>query len=112
MSLVLEAKLPRVNSTSSNRGEDLFDCLDASHIYTTLREFILPELNSFSTVANNWEWPSKIAQTTRFFETRYIRESDLFEESMGPLLPPKKKFQIQLTIKTIRRGKPSIAGDI
>lgn len=68
----------------------------------------LPELRS----SQASDWMQSLSQSQTSANIKSIESMDIIDEVQGPLMPPEKRFEVELIIENIRKGKPSYSNDI
>ena len=108
MEQVLAATIQERDLTNSNLPEDIYRFLETSELYIKYASRIVPK--HFFFINDEWEWALPYSDTTAF-EAGYgeFNEPDFIE---SPLMPPMKRYQIELEIRNIKRGPPSYCDDI
>jgi len=111
MPTLLPAIISEKSSTSSHSDEDWYSGLFEGGGLIQLGQFHLPDCDTINGIVG-WRWSPDKIETASVGETKYPKSLEIIEEIESPLIPPNKKFQVKLLIKTVRKGKPSVCDEI
>lgn len=112
MSLVLEAALPEKNLTTSHQDDDWLNFIESQHQIIKVEELCLPELSMPLNESSTGDWFLINGETSASERALGHVESNIFVEIESPLMPPQRRFRINLKITSIRKGQPSICDEV
>ena len=112
MSPILKAGLPKKSPTCLDQDDDWLNFLDEKYLIVEAKKYIFPKLAIDLVEGIDGNWSLENDETGRNVKSFYQLEPDIVDDIDSPVMPPKNQFTINLIVKKIERGRPSICDEI